>query len=98
MNKLIDADALIQNLSVDPGECPGCPEPEFLNDLIEILKAAPVIDAVPVRHGKWLEDYPDDDWGYRCSECGHLELYQFDYCSSCGAKMDGKDGDHHDSN
>ena len=54
-----------------------------------ILIQMPPVDAVQVRHGRWIED-PDDDWGCRCSECGHLELYQFDYCSSCGARMDGK--------
>lgn len=41
--KLIDADALIRDLSVDPYECPGCPEPEFLQDLINVLESAPSI-------------------------------------------------------
>ena len=62
---------------------------QTLGEAYGIIQEMPTVDAVPVRHGKWLED-PDDDWGCRCSECGHLELYQFDYCSSCGARMDGK--------
>lgn len=41
--RLIDADALIQSLEVDPVECPGCPEPEYLGELKELLKGAPTI-------------------------------------------------------
>lgn len=47
MSKFIDADALIERLSVDPVSCPGCPEPEFLPELIEILKQAQAADVVP---------------------------------------------------
>ena len=53
MRKLIDADALIQGFMVDPLDCPGCPEPEFLDDLIEILKAAPSVEASPV---SWIKE------------------------------------------
>ena len=60
--------------------------------LREALGRVESVDAVPVKHGRWIED-PVDDWGCRCSECGQLELYQSDYCPSCGAKMDRKDGD-----
>ncbi len=58
-------------------------KPDYLIDGITSLPTV-----APVVHGRWIED-PDDDWGCRCSECGLLELYQFDYCPSCGAKMDG---------
>lgn len=40
-DKLINASELIRSLQVDPIECPGCPEPEFLEELIAILEAAP---------------------------------------------------------
>lgn len=53
MHKLIDADVLIQGFMVDPLDCPGCPEPEFLDDLIEILKAATPVDAIPV---SWIKE------------------------------------------
>lgn len=59
MGKLIDADALIRSLMVDPVECPGCPEPEFLSDLIEVFKTAPTVDAVPVvrcKDCRWRDD------------------------------------------
>lgn len=41
--RLIDADALIRSLQVDPVECPGCPEPEYLGEFEELLKGAPTI-------------------------------------------------------
>lgn len=41
--RLIDADALIKSLEVDPVECPGCPEPEYLQEFIELLNGAPTI-------------------------------------------------------
>lgn len=39
--RLIDADALIESLSVDPIGCMGCPEPEWIDELIDILETAP---------------------------------------------------------
>lgn len=78
---------------------------ELLNDLSycapelwqdeEYVKAKimkqPAVDAVPVVHGRWIED----NYGYfHCSECG----FEWDesevtskYCPDCGAKMDGGD-------
>ena len=41
-------------------------------------------DVVEVVHGEWTELY-------RCSICGRYSLdCGRDYCSNCGAKMDGK--------
>lgn len=42
--KLIDADKLIEELSIDPAECPGCPEPEWLETFIQILEEAPEVE------------------------------------------------------
>lgn len=63
---------------------------------IERILAA---DVVPVRHGRWINAYPDIEpnpmfmYGI-CSECGFeqgISKY-LNYCSNCGAKMDGGDG------
>ena len=43
--RLIDADALVDTLSVDPIGCAGCPEPEFMDELIDILDTAPTVKA-----------------------------------------------------
>lgn len=42
--RLIDADALIESLTVDPIGCAGCPEPEFMDELIDILDTAPTVE------------------------------------------------------
>lgn len=68
-----------------------------------ILEGLPTVDAVPVRHGKWIiRDNPGTGW-YRvtCSECGEdvtstapcigffpNAKVTWDYCPSCGARMD----------
>ena len=44
--KFIDADALIEQLSVNQVDCPGYPEPEFLPELIEVLRQAPSVQSV----------------------------------------------------
>lgn len=63
-----------------------------------MLKTLPTVDAVPVVHGHWKED--TGGYGFwLCSHCGFVSeasaadlLYR--YCPQCGARMDGKDGDH----
>ena len=62
-------------------------------DYIERLPAA---DVAPVRHGRWIDAYPDVEpnpmfmYGI-CSECGFeqgISKY-LNYCPNCGARMDG---------
>ena len=52
-------------------------------------------DVAPVRHGRWIDAYPDIEpnpmfmYGI-CSECGFeqgISKY-LNYCPNCGAKMD----------
>lgn len=63
----------------------------------------PTVDAVPVRHGKWIiRDNPGTGW-YRitCSECGENVTSEapcigflpnakvmWEYCPYCGSRMD----------
>lgn len=55
----------------------------------------PAADVAPVRHGKWVEKhYGGNLYAHVCSECGAKRNvltygYKFNYCSSCGARMDG---------
>lgn len=89
--RLIDANALIENLRKDP-----------LFDLVEkygltgVIEAQPTIDAQPVKRGVWMADgdgYADGYLVYdtfTCSECGEIfegDEPTFNYCPNCGAKM-----------
>lgn len=93
--RLIDADAFKTRL-----------EHEAWNrGHVELLRArdiadeSPAVDAVPVRHGKWLPKHHyiagyEFVSGHICSECGNDALnaegddFLTDYCPNCGAKMD----------
>ena len=56
------------------------------------IDEAPTIDAVPVKHGHWIEIEHGTVHGY-CSNCGwKSHLYEDDvvgmpYCPNCGARM-----------
>ncbi len=67
--------------------------------LEDALNKIPAADVAPVRHGRWIDAYPDIEpnpmfmYGI-CSECGFeqgISKY-LSYCPNCGAKMDGGNG------
>lgn len=66
--------------------------PNFHTTLTRI-EELPAVDAVPVVHGRWIDENPDDslDPRMRCSICTGVEspLIKWRYCPNCGAKMDG---------
>ena len=62
-------------------------------DVYKAIKGVPVVDAEPVRHGKWEYVTVVYEGFWRCSNCGTpsealgaRKLYK--YCHFCGAKMD----------
>lgn len=55
-------------------------------DEISKISAA---DVAPLVHGRWKWDERFKD--YACSECNHWDLKIPNYCSNCGAKMDGEE-------
>lgn len=82
---LIDADALIKE---------ACAEGAYGYVDAKQIADAPTIDAVPVRHGRWI-----DKGEYAvCMECGGLSGTQYDgvepvplmtkFCPNCGARME----------
>lgn len=101
--RLIDADALIYDLEIEPLTDDGGVD---ANDLDDIIKRQPTIDAVEVVHGEWIE--VDDFEGaikgrVVCSNCKNpfesivmtnekiiLTNQKTNYCPNCGAKMDGE--------
>ena len=42
------------------------------------------------RKGHWKNAYALTEYRYRCSECFANHRARYDYCPSCGARMDGE--------
>lgn len=61
---------------------------------LEPFKIEPAIDAVPVKHGKWIRMDNDGEAISECSVC-KFPVSTFwnesNYCPNCGAKMDLED-------
>lgn len=45
-------------------------------------------DVAPVKHGEWVVS-EDDNKVFGCSECHHVVFGKPNFCSNCGARMDG---------
>ncbi len=103
MAKYIDREALVEwlkriplkDLSDGRGLCRVIFEDDFKRAIKKIPKGI-IVDVDPVRHGRWINAYPDIEpnpmfmYGI-CSECGFeqgISKY-LNYCPNCGAKMGG---------
>lgn len=94
--RLIDADALKEgikelkqspwyNNDINPSWQQGIKDAVHVVETL-CIDEEPTVDAVPVRHGKWIE-YPTADGMNQCSECGVLRFGESNYCPNCGARM-----------
>ena len=67
---------------------------------LQLINQFPAADVAPVVHGEWIKEtvnaqcwdgYNVEYTMYKCSEC-HAAFedvgYGYDYCPSCGARMD----------
>jgi hypothetical protein len=88
MKRLIDADAVIQvQLYSEQNETWEVKEMTVEDYLCTYAEMPQVIDAEPVRHGKWTVT----PIYIKCSECGEsFMLIPQNYCPNCGARMDAK--------
>lgn len=61
-----------------------------LKSIREFIRNRPAVDAVPVRHSKWVCRTPGV---FSCGACGGLALGNRPtyYCPDCGARMDGEE-------
>lgn len=84
--RLIDA----MRIDFDEVDISGCTDVDDIIAAVEdLIDKQPTVDAAPVVHGRW-----DDEC--RCTVCGWYgedrykrDVYDFDYCPNCGARMDG---------
>ena len=87
--ELVDREEILKNL---PDDLP------YKGSVKRVLYQADVVEAEPVRHGKW-EGYHGEkfckDGEYRhfhfyvCSNCGRRTAVTSKYCPDCGCLMDG---------
>ena len=60
---------------------------------VDVIEREPAVDAVPVRHGRWIKrGYACGENEYECSVCHETEwktsASRMKYCMFCGSKMD----------
>ena len=61
--------------------------------IVETLKDLPSADVAPIMHGKWVEDYNEQEPAgfklrWRCTACDNWQTYgQTFFCPYCGARM-----------
>lgn len=85
MSRLIDADTLIRemhNIILEDGE--------DRHTFYEVIERQSIIDAVEVRHGRWIKVRDPSEIlmnYYVCDKCGNMEVCESNYCPHCGAKM-----------
>lgn len=86
MGKQLDRDVLIDHLRrmMEARQIDRLPKSGYAK-AIEDVAGCPTVDAVPVVHGRWIDEH--------CSECGAYVFHGdvANYCPHCGAKMDGDD-------
>ena len=97
MARLIDADALIEEIGKEIDEAKKAPLCDYCAGMKNVIGIATNQDSVdPVKHGHWI--YVGAHNGVHLFECSlcHCGLntenpdWLSKYCSGCGAKMDGQ--------
>lgn len=96
--RLIDADALRKHFVV-PHELKCGIQAGMDEYAIRCIDEQPTIDAVPVRHGEWIEKDEDFQAYLECSNCnmvfpvtvGWSFMAKTNFCPNCGARMNGKE-------
>ena len=96
--RLIEADRLLEILEREEAYHSDLPQrADGVRDAIMDVMSAPTVDAVPVRHGRWVMKEGELAFWDECSECGKKIVHRtpyYDFCPNCGANMrkDGNDG------
>lgn len=98
MNDLISKTAVIEILSTMQGRCDTKAALVQNSKIWQLVKDMPTVDAVPVRHGRWIG--AESQCGIGCPFCGTpvddfcnsidyiYLIYEPNYCPNCGVKMD----------
>ena len=77
--ELIDRNAILNRYQEICGgvACLGCPFNKDGCAFEKLILESAVVDAEPVRHGKWIECESENGIHFhKCSECGKRDMYQ----------------------
>lgn len=91
--RLIDADIFDAIVNDD-----GTIDENATETVKNAMLAIPAVDAVPVRHGKWIYGNEFHWYTASCNQCGYKRYTDikaakwnaWKYCPNCGARMDGE--------
>lgn len=96
--RLIDSDALIERLEPYKDKYGAEEFPYYMvhEAFIYEMEKEPTVDAVPVRHGKWIYGNEFHWYTASCNQCGYKRYTDikatnwngWKYCPNCGARMD----------
>lgn len=71
--------------------CMDCPFNKDGCAVEKLILESAVVDAEPIRHGKWIGKPIGGYSDVKCNACGNVFLEnngKWKYCPNCGAKMD----------
>lgn len=63
---------------------------QTLGEAYGIIQGMETVDAVPVRHGRWIRGKCDQCGCHAPFWCMASTYYKSGFCPDCGARMDGK--------
>ena len=75
--KLVDKEKLRMELRKLFAEYPNLIDKGLAYAVEDVIDEAPIVEAEPVRHGKWIECESENGIHFhKCSECGQRDMYQ----------------------
>lgn len=96
--RIIDADSLVRNIKkwekyIGKYEKYIPYDEDIYVSTMLTIEDEPTVDAVPVRHGRWIKYTGMGKVQWMCSECGAEEKNPkvANWCYHCGARMDADD-------
>ena len=103
MGRLINADTIVHYQTYDDEHEEFSEHESTIEDFLDEMtdEGCPkTVDAVPVRHGRWItHEVQINGYAYaicECTVCGARRptiLFPLAYCPNCDARMDGKGGE-----
>ena len=100
-DEYIRRDTALRAVTKRYGACRSPAQNRLLDEIRNEIRRAPAADVVEMVHGRWIDGAEDFTCGNHNAECSICRCYvswdgcdeDFNYCPSCGAKMEGGNDD-----